>query len=270
MLGITSAQLQCHPGYGYAYRAHESSSEPVKVVQLHCEPVSQAGLKPSRASGLLCSWRLRQSVDIGGHREPFSIRSQCCDCSLSPHPLLLQLLPCYFFLISPCQVLRPHPPSPSKTTEEPSWSRQPPCPPSRAAQHGSQQHMLSWVEASKDALPTAGPSRFLLPPQGSFIITINGRKQNGHQELQYGLDLSKFSWDRDTARHCRPKQILLAREQTVAGPGEAGIPGSTLEPLPRSPSPTAPLAAASKPMSTLAVNSVCRFKSQTLPQEIKR
>lgn len=118
--------------------------------------------------------------------------------------------------------------------------------------------------------PQQGHHISLLPPQGSFIITINGRKQNGHQELQYGLDLSKFSWDRDTARHCRPEQILLAREQTVAGPGEAGIPGSTLEPLPPSPSPAAPLAAASKLMSTLAVNSVCRFKSQTLPQEIKR
>ena len=166
-----------------------------------------------------------ESVDAGGRESLFLSDPRCCHFSLSPHSLLLQLLPCYFFLYtSPLRDLQPRPSTASKTPEEPSWSGQPPCPPSRTAQHRSQQRMLSWVEASKDASPTAaqqGRQVSLLPPQGSFIVTINRRKQNGHHELQYGLDLSEFSWDGDTAwqtadlnRSFRPgKRLRPAQER---------------------------------------------------------
>lgn len=119
-------------------------------------------------------------------------------------------------------------------------------------------------EASKELSPTAaqhGCQASFLPPHGSFITAISGRKHNGHHELQHGFDLSQSAVE-------GPEWVPLTRED--CGTAFPGAPGSTLGPLPPSQSPTAPLAATSELMSTLAAKSICRFKSQTLPQEIKR
>lgn len=88
------------------------------------------------------------------------------------------------------------------------------------------------IASSQHLLPIPQPqshwvSSFLNSNKGSIIITISGRKQNGHCKLQDGLQQS--SWSRNDAQSYKPEQILAAKDRQ-ASPGEAEAPGSALGP----------------------------------------
>ena len=141
-----------------------------------------------------------ESVEAGGRESLFLSDPQCCHFSLSPHSLLLQLLPCYFFLIPPPSETCDHLPLlPARPLRNPAGLDNPHAHhPAQLSTGPSSARCPGWRPARMHH-PQQGRQVSLLPPQGSFIVTINGRKQNGHHDLQYRLDLSEFSWDGDTA-----------------------------------------------------------------------
>lgn len=181
MLGITSPQLQCHPGTLTGHgRAHPSQG------RFSSSTAGQSPRQVKAQQSISCSVLVEAGVDqwISGAGRAFPSRSPVLsllsDTSSSS----------YHFPTPQCCN---HPPLMAARALGSSMDTPMPTIPHSPAQVPAGHTILG--EASKDLSPTAaqqGHQASLLPPHRSFIITISERKQNGHQEMYYGLDLSKF------------------------------------------------------------------------------